>query len=356
MLKYWQVEVVTTCARDYLTWENCLTPGRSDIQGVSVMRFPVTKARDMESFARLSAAVFASPTAELEEEWAQAQGPDCPQLLEYLTQVFEKRDLFVFFSYLYSHSSFGLPLVHSKAVLVPMAHEEPPLRLSLFSRVFCSPRYLLFNTLEEQKLIESRFPLEAVRRKIVGVGLSESPEVPDERIREEVRKLGPYCLYVGRIDYPKGVGELLHYFVHQDSDLLLLLAGERHFEIPNDRRVVYLGEISDAVKRTLIQEAAFVVLPSPFESLSMSFLETLAESVPVLANGHSNVLAGQVERSGAGLVYRSQAEFASQARHLAASSARRARMGLIGKRFVLANYNWPTVERKYLEALQHVQT
>ncbi len=355
MLKYWQVEVVTSCARDYLTWHNEFPPGRTDLDGVAVTRFPVAKPRDMEEFQRLSAEAFGSGNPQLEEQWARAQGPDCPELVSYLRDVRADRALFVFFSYLYYHSCFGIPVVADKAVLVPMAHDEPPLRLSFFNRVFTSPRCLLFNTLEEQKLIERRFAVQSLYRDIAGVGLPDCNQQTDEAIRLEARKKAPYCLYIGRIDYPKGVSELLHYFVHQDCDIRLVLAGEKHMEIPPDPRVTYLGEISDSAKRTLVQEAVCLVLPAPYESLSLSLLEALDQRCPVLANGNSAVLAGQVERSGGGRVYRDQAQFAAQLRYLAESGARRARMGMIGQRFVRAHYNWDKVERKYLETLRYVE-
>ena len=37
----WQVEVWTTCAVNYATWTNDLPPGRDQVEGVPVLRFPV---------------------------------------------------------------------------------------------------------------------------------------------------------------------------------------------------------------------------------------------------------------------------------------------------------------------------
>jgi hypothetical protein len=39
MAKQADVEVVTTCARDYVTWKNELAPGTETIHGVQVRRF-----------------------------------------------------------------------------------------------------------------------------------------------------------------------------------------------------------------------------------------------------------------------------------------------------------------------------
>src|SRR5689334_23219953 len=38
-----EVEVLTTCARDYVTWRNEFAPGREEVHGIAVHRFPVAR-------------------------------------------------------------------------------------------------------------------------------------------------------------------------------------------------------------------------------------------------------------------------------------------------------------------------
>ena len=45
-----EVRVLTTCARDYLTWRNEFSPGHEKINGVRVERFPVSRERDVRDF------------------------------------------------------------------------------------------------------------------------------------------------------------------------------------------------------------------------------------------------------------------------------------------------------------------
>ena len=52
-----------------------------------------------------------------------------------------------------------------------------------------------------------------------------------------------------------------------------------------------------------------LIMPSPYESLSIVVLEAFALGKPVLVNGHCDVLRGQVLRSGGGLYYENAAEF-----------------------------------------------
>src|SRR5262249_39433752 len=45
-----QVEVLTTCAVDYLTWENKYEPGPATVGGLPVRRFEVARRRTAEGF------------------------------------------------------------------------------------------------------------------------------------------------------------------------------------------------------------------------------------------------------------------------------------------------------------------
>ena len=53
LARHTEVEVLTTCARDYVTWRNELPAGVEQIGGVTVRRFPVARARR----ARLRASI-----------------------------------------------------------------------------------------------------------------------------------------------------------------------------------------------------------------------------------------------------------------------------------------------------------
>ena len=74
-----EVEVLTTCARDYVTWRNELPPGAETINGVTVRRFPVRRPRDAKRFGRWSARVFEhTHSIARRAEVAGRGGPDQP--------------------------------------------------------------------------------------------------------------------------------------------------------------------------------------------------------------------------------------------------------------------------------------
>ena len=51
MARHAQVEVITTCAADYITWANHYPEGREVLNGIPVRRFKVKRPRDPERFA-----------------------------------------------------------------------------------------------------------------------------------------------------------------------------------------------------------------------------------------------------------------------------------------------------------------
>ena len=108
----------------YVTWENAFPPGRTVERGVPVLRFPVTRPRRMKVFADLSDEVFeGGASRERQEEWFRENGPETPELVEYLRAHGHEFDLVVFWTFRYYQSYFGLPVVADRAVLVPTAED-----------------------------------------------------------------------------------------------------------------------------------------------------------------------------------------------------------------------------------------
>lgn len=50
----YDVEVLTTCALEYTTWEDYYPQGLADINGVKVRRFKVDYARNTEEFNKIN--------------------------------------------------------------------------------------------------------------------------------------------------------------------------------------------------------------------------------------------------------------------------------------------------------------
>ena len=153
--------VLTTCALDYLTWANHYEPGEDEVNGVRVLRFPVSEPRDQKRFAKASERVYRAPQdIELGRAWMRAQGPNAPGLLDHLGSEASSYDAVAFVTYLYATTADGLPIVGERAVLCPTMHDEPPLRLAIFDEVFEKAGLCLFSTPEERELAAARFGVE----------------------------------------------------------------------------------------------------------------------------------------------------------------------------------------------------
>ena len=100
--------------------------------------------------------------------------------------------------------------------------------------------------------------------------------------------------------------------------------------------------------------ADLLVMPSYFESLSMVALEAWALGRPVLANGKCDVLKGQCIRSDAGLYYETYAEFLETLRAIEHNRWLSTALGRNGRQFFREHYDWPVIERKYLDMFERL--
>ncbi|HKY23132.1 MAG TPA: glycosyltransferase family 4 protein [Vicinamibacterales bacterium] len=353
------VEVLTTRARDYVTWRDEYPMAVEEINGVRVRRFPVDHERDVGTFGRWSEHVFGHPHSYLDElSWLDAEGPKSTSLLSHVRSAKGAYDYVFFFSYRYYHAYHGVRAVPSRAILVPTAERDQAIGLAISPRIFRGVRALMYNSPEEQRLIQTVSNNHDVPGVVVGIG-SAIPEQPQaERFRQKYGISGRFALYVGRIDQNKGCKELFSFFLSGlqalPRGLRLVLIGKELLPIPEHPRIHHLGFLDDQDKFDALAAADLLLMPSYYESLSMVALEAWALGKPVLANGKCEVLRGQCIRSGAGLYYETQAEFVETLRAIAESRALNAAFGENGRRFFQQHYSWPVIEQKYLDMLQRL--
>ncbi|MGE5343253.1 MAG: glycosyltransferase family 4 protein [Candidatus Omnitrophota bacterium] len=353
--RYCTVEVFTSTARDYITWEHCEAYARTDeeMNGIPVHRFRVRKTRDPQTFGAIQAVIFDQEHA-LDDEWAwlEEQGPYVPDLLETLEKREPEFDYFIFFSYRYFHSYYGVQKFRDKSILVPTAEHDPVVYLRLFKEFFRWPGAIIYNSVEEKEMIARVSGNRDVLNDIVGVGSEIPAHYSPQTFRDTFDIRGKYFIYIGRLDQNKGVPELLAFYLRllaeDPMDLTLVLMGKSVIDIPQHPRIRFLGFMKDEAKFDALSGAEFLVIPSQYESLSMVTLEAWAIGKPVVANGRTEVLQGQCRRSHAGLWYTNYDEFKEIIGWLYHHDALKTAMGENGKAFFEANYAWPVIEHKYL--------
>jgi glycosyltransferase involved in cell wall biosynthesis len=360
LAKYAEVEVVTTCARDYVTWRNELPPGVERINGIAVRRFPVARERHPQEFGRRSHDVFDEPHSLADElAWLDSEGPTSPALLNYLVRSGHAFDHVLLFSYRYYHAWHAARRLAARAVLVPTAERDPAIGLSIFGPLFRGVRGIMYNSHEERAMIHAATRNEHVPGVVVGIGSEVPGRTEPARFRRRHRISRPFAIYIGRIDANKGCAELFDYFQRYSMTfprgLDLVLIGNAIIPVPQHHRIHHLGYLSDEDKFDALAAADLLIMPSYFESLSMVALEAWALGRPVLANGRCDVLKGQCIRSNAGLYYESYEEFAETLYSLESNGPLHARLGRNGRDYFTRHYAWPVIERKYLDMFERLK-
>jgi glycosyltransferase involved in cell wall biosynthesis len=357
---HFAIEVATTNSTDYLTWKSDLTAGLDQVDGVTVRRFPVERPRAWNFKLYERRAFRAGHTLDDERAFIDAQGPYAPELLEFLFRRGRDYDHVLFFTYIYYPTVLGLPLVPERAVLVPTAHEESAIGLAAYKPVFNGPRAIAYNTEEERRMVWRRFRNQRVSNEIVGVGIDVPAERNATRFREKHGITGPYLLYVGRIGVSKGSRELFAIYDRWRTsdpahDVALVLIGDAEMAVPKTSGIVHLGRLGEQDKWDALAGCSAFVMPSLLESLSLVTLEAWAAGRPVIVDARSAVLAGMTRRAGAGLAYRSGAEFAEICELLTDDPALSDRLGRSGAEFVVRTYTWPRVVETYIDLFAEVR-
>lgn len=358
---HFEVRVMTTCARDYLTWRNEFSPGLEEINGVTVERYRVSRERDVRDFGLHSQRVFRRRHSIQEElDWLESQGPVSPELISRLRRSGSEFDFVILFSLRYHHAYHGARAAAERAILVPTAERESAIGLAIFQPVLRGVRAIMYNSPEERAAIHALSDNEHVPGVVVGVGSVIPPSVEPARAKQKFALSRPYLLYIGRIDPNKGCAEMfdlfLRYVTRSDRELELILIGTQAIPVPDDPRIRHLGFVSDQDKFDVLGGAEALIMPSYFESLSMVMLEAWALSRPVLANARCDVLVGQCQRSNAGLYYENGLEFAAALDLLLHDSSCSTALGKNGREYFSRHYSWPIVERKYADMFNRLKS
>ena len=370
----YKVDVITTTALDYQDWAPYYDPGTEKDGSVTVKRFPVKTRRMVHLQNFLSRSIFhVFPFSLISDYlWIIAQGPWCPQAVRYLKKHEKDYEAVIFVTYLYYLTAAGLPKVRKKAVLVPTAHDEFPIRYPYYRRLLNAPAALAYLTEEEKSLVETIAPVSDKPHAVAGSGVALPPE---EEVRKNTGKFrekygitGPYVIYAGRVDEAKGCKEMFADFeAYQElrqrenasagqDKLTLVIIGKMMLPDPGREDIRYLGFVSEEEKYAAIAGASVLILPSQYESLSLSVLEALGLGTPVLVNEKSEVLKAHCAKSSAGRYYGSREDFCAALREMTEDREMLEQMGERGRNYVREHYNWERTAEEYRNLIEAVGT
>jgi glycosyltransferase involved in cell wall biosynthesis len=350
-----RVEVLSTCARDLVSWKNAYPPGLTSVNHVPVHRFPIEhRGRDERRYRELTDR-FTNHwpmTVEEEDEWIR-HSAHSPALYSYIAQRGGEYDLLIFGPYLFGTTLYGTALRPQQSILWPHLHDEPYAFFQQTRLMMQSCRGIMFNSEPEMVLARDKLGIRHPRACVVGEGLSDFESDP-KRFRERSGLRDPFLLYGGRLTEAKNLLELLSFFIEykkrRPGPLKLVLMGEGTWPIPAHTDVLSIGYQSERDKLDVYAAATVLCQPSLHESFSLVIMESWLAGVPVLVHGQCDVTRYHVLQSNGGLYYTSAAEFAEALDWFLAHPQELRRMGDLGRAYVRREFNWSAILDRFRQA------
>jgi glycosyltransferase involved in cell wall biosynthesis len=353
----WEVDVVTSAARDHYTWRNELPEGESAEDGLRVMRFPTVVDGGIRAHNRIGNLIGMGTTVPLADQYLWMNGKvRVPGMHEYLVDHASDYRAVIFAPYLFWTTFACAEIAPERTILIPCLHDEPEARLDIFKPLFEGSRGVWFQTDPERDLARRLFRLPA-RTTMIGSGIHPPAGYDPEGFRRRHGIEGDFVLYAGRREWGKGWPELLKHLAFANSTLRtpvrLVTCGVGDVgAVPSNVPLVDLGFLSDDERSNAMAAASVYIQPSALEAFSRTIMEAWLAGTPVVANARSAVVAWHCERSRAGLAYRDRYEFAESLRLLIEQPETRASMAGRGRDYVLENYRWPDVLTRVEHAIQ----
>jgi glycosyltransferase involved in cell wall biosynthesis len=345
-----EVSVLTTCAKNHFSWANEFQAGSFEDHGMTVHRFETLSAgrhlltRELEM--KLQHGKRLSPAEEV--AWVNGR-LRVPDLYLRLLATADSYDAIVLSPYLFWTTIYGAAVRPDRAIIMPCLHDEAYAWLTIVRESLSSVGGVWFLSEPEHQLghriAAGLTPLHSVVGAAVDVPRSYDPDA--FRVRHGLMR--PFVFYAGRREEGKGWTQLLAAFASA------LRVGELPFDLvtsgvgdPNPppeiaSRVIDLGFLDADEMPDAFAAASAVVQPSTNESFSRVLMESWLANTPVIASAKGEVVAWHCERSGGGLTYDSDEEFAQCLRFIADAPAAAAVLAAAGRDYVLSNYTWELV-------------
>jgi glycosyltransferase involved in cell wall biosynthesis len=386
------VDVLTTCARDPLTWKNESTEGTDRVRGLLVRRFAVNQPHDPDALDELTARLIAEPhTRADEQDWVRRVGPSSPGLIDFLKRHNRNYDAVVFFSLYHATTVQGIAAAPDRAILFPHLQIDPVLRFGLWADLLGSVRAIGYASAAERRLTRVFLRLFHAADEVVGIGVdtpdqqtyprhqqdpadtlheddestdADQADTPDYLagrgvpFRRRHRLYGSFALYGGRVEPDNGCEEMLEYFDNyaaSDGSTSLVLVGVKMMKVPDEPYIRMPGVLPDR-ERMIAYEAAEVTLaPDPGDLLGLCVLESLAVGTPVLASARNEAAVEHCRRANAGLYYANRDEFVDALKMLMTNSRLRERLGENGRQYIRQHHRWDAVLGRFERLLMRVK-
>lgn len=348
----WEVDVLTTTARDHYTWAPAYPVGATAVDGVTVRRFDLVNEHGrypgQPDRGELEHRIAHGTVLDEGQEQAWVNGLfRVPDLYHHLVADRGRYRAVVFSPYLFWTTLAGASVVPDRSIVMPCLHDEGYARLGIVGRVLRGAARAWYLSEPEQELAE-QLGCAPPAGDLTGAGVDVPGRYDPAAFVARHRLERPFILYAGRREEGKGWPVLLDAFAAAvargaDLDLVTMGVGEVVAPAGLEARVHDLGFLDADEASDAFAAASAYVQPSQNESFSRTVMEAWLASTPVLANGASAVVRWHCERSGAGVVWEGIDELTAALEAVACAPAAMAALAEQGRRYVLEHYTWPTV-------------
>lgn len=355
----WEVEILTTCARDHFTWVNELPAGVSEEDGLLVRRFPAVVSTPRAERAALERRILSGSQLTIAEQqrWMN-DDVRVPEMFHHiLDHAAEYRGL-VFTPYMFWTAFACSQIAPSKTVLWTCLHDEPFARLEIFKPVLSGVAGLWFQTEPEHEFAHGLLARPAPHR-VVGCGVPVPDKYDPDGFRKKFNLPGRFVLYAGRREGAKNWETLLEGFAgfvgrNEQTPLSLVTVGSGEVDPPAAiaDRVVDLGFLSEEDRDNAFAAADAYIQPSLYEAFSRTVMQAWLAGTLVIGNGGCGPVKWHCERSRAGITYDDTAEFEEALSFVAGAPDAARAIAAGGRDYVLANYTWDRVLDGIEESLE----
>jgi glycosyltransferase involved in cell wall biosynthesis len=385
------VDVLTTCARDPLTWKNEYTEGADRVRGVLVRRFAVSQAHDRPAFQQFSERLLSLPRSRQEEiDWAHRLGPVSNGLIEHLRRQHRNYDVIACFSLMHATSIDAAQIAPERTIIFPHLALQPALRFGLWADLLTSVRAVGLVSDAERILLHDCVGVRPRIDETVGIGIDPPPQLSYPRhqqdpadalmnedaavdapeaepdylsargvtFRRRHRLYGRFAIYGGRVDSHNGCEEMLEYFdtyAGDDESMPLVLMGVKMMKLPEQRNVVLAGVLPDRERMAAYEAADVTIAPAADDLLAQNALESLAVGTPVLTSARNQAAVSHCVKANAGLPYANREEFVETLRLLTRNSRLREALGESGRNYVRQHYRWEHVLGRFERLVARVR-
>lgn len=358
-----ELEIITTCVKDFNSdWSvNHFSEGVEIIHGFPVRRFKVRR-RNRELFDQINEKLMNGCTlSEEEENDFLREMVNSPDMYAYMRDHKDEYSLFVFTPYMFGTTYYGAQVCPEKTVLIPCFHDESYLYMRPYKQVFEKVAANIYLASPEKALANRLFDLSGVKQAVYGTGVTEL-SADAERFRKKFGINSPFIIYAGRKDKGKMVHLLTQYFdeytKRRDTALKLVLIGGGDMQLPEDAvksgKIIDLGFVDIQDKYDAQAAATVLCQPSQFESFSLVIMESWLCSRPVMVNKKCAVTRAFASETNGGLYFDNYFEFEGCLDYLLAHPDIADQMGENGRKYVLENFSWDVIVKKYTEFFEDV--